>query len=137
MNKLNPRLSADSNVTIIEDFVLDEFAKTFVSPLLPPNKRHFAVMPEGFGFFAEAFRKRKGKGYDMHILVERAGTDKPGHVKVRDIDGKVFVLEKALNFTPKPGACVQLVLGIHSKFIDEKAQYYNEEYDRKNNIRWV
>jgi len=124
------------NTSTIEGFILDDFAKTIISPLLTPTRNHFAVVSEGFGFLAEAFKKRSRKGIKTHILVENKGFDKPDHVTVKALDGRVFILDRALNFDPQAGACVQLLLGIEWTHVDDRARYHNEKIEA-NETRWI
>lgn len=121
-----PRLLDDFSASERVDFlirrdglVVDTTFKAWVSPLFPPRKNVFAVteMPT-------PFKERLHKHGQLYIVVEHPRSSegfKPEYVKVKEIDYRTFVLEgNGLNYAPRPGANVGLLVAVERKLIDER-----------------
>jgi hypothetical protein len=119
--------------------ILDERAKSLVTLRVPPTLGHFSIQEP------LAFRERFLKKGSIWVVVERVvegwapgvlpvkvrGTGQPEWRKVKEIDGRVLVLEEALNFVPREGACVQLLRGLEWKYVNERDLDAHEKREGK------
>lgn len=118
------------NLIVHEGFVLDENVKTLVTKAIVPTRKYFSVFDMQH-ILAERLRKT-GR---LYVLIENRGTSKPEYRRVTQVDGRVLVLDQALNFTPQEGACVQLLLGMEWKYVDERELYKQDKEESR--YRWV
>lgn len=112
-----------------QSYVLDQNCTGLVRNLPTPGRSYFGL--ENAAPFREQFRRR---GQRMRVLIERRGSDKPWDVPVLDVDGNILVLGVELTDPPKEGACVQLLLGYRTKYIDARGA---EKMEKDEAVRWI
>lgn len=117
-----------TSVIVEKGLVVDNLAKTLITKLIPITRAHFCIKDPGI------FRERLLKNGRLAVVVERPNSHDPNAPDpewrwVSQIDGRVMVLESALNYDPKEGACVAILLGLDRHFYGE-ALLEKQEKDR-------
>lgn len=131
---LEQRLLKNNNpvdTSVHEGFILNELIKSFVTRAIPLHRKHFAVLD------AKPFRDKLYSSGRLYVLVEHPNSPEsdPEYRRVIEVDGRVLVLESPLNYTPREGSCVQALLGLEWKYVDERELDKMEKKEGK--YRWV
>lgn len=120
-----------NSVIVEKGLVVDNLAKTLITKLIPITRKHFCIKDAGI------FRERFLKNGRLAVVVEHPDNKEyevtPDWRWVSQIDGRVMVLESALDYDPREGACVAILLGIDRHFFGEQLL----ELQDKDRYRWI
>jgi len=143
---LNQRLKS---VVIHQGLMVDNNLKALVSALPPRSERLFCVMDPAplkqylqqrgrLAVVVERREKFKVEEKESGLSIVSHSPKSAGQPEwrwVSQIDGKVVVLEKALNYLPHEGACVAVLLGFDTGFWDEKSLEKQDKHESR--YRWI
>lgn len=121
---------------IIEDgLVVDNGFKAIVSPLGPLRKFAFSVTEQPTPFRNHLLKRGRLFLAIEHPYNSRTNPMRPMIGQVEKIDFRTFVMLYDIDHQPKPGACIEILLGYERFLIDAKKQ--DELDEEESRIIWV